>query len=249
MRGGTSLSLPFFLILKKSISLSLVLSPLSFLSLFLSCLEWHSKGHGRLHVHVSEHSPFIALTSHVKNLHTCWTHWSEYTTKHSAFITRETCTHPAWQWARPPVLSPVPQQVYHSATSTSETKFACGHAFRLEQGHHRTDRGDDLGEVTTSPSNNLLLDLRHWNCHDQAHHGYLSQTNNKSVLPRTGLARLPKRTFLGPAPLALLQRQRQAAVTLRDVGCQLLVSRQEPLLLGEIAPTLHAFHHLAPALQ
>ena len=31
-----------------------------FLRLFL--VEWHSTDHGRLHVHVSEHSPFIAAT-------------------------------------------------------------------------------------------------------------------------------------------------------------------------------------------
>ena len=48
------------------------------------------------------------------------------------------------------------------------------------------------------------------------------------------------------ALLALLQRQRHAVGTLREVGCRVLVSRQEPLRLGEV--TLHAFH-LGPALQ
>ena len=57
---------------------------------------------------------------------------------------------------------------------------------------------------------------------------------------RTCLARFAKRTSLRPALLTLLQRQRQATTTLREVGCQLLISRQEPLPLGEIA--LHAFH-------
>ena len=36
-------------------------------------------------------------------------------------------------------------------------------------------------------------------------------------------------TSLGPAILTFLQRQRQAAVILRDLGCQLLVRRHEPL--------------------
>ena len=32
-------------------------------------MECHSRDHGRLHVHVSEHSPLIALTGHVKLAH------------------------------------------------------------------------------------------------------------------------------------------------------------------------------------
>ena len=32
-------------------------------------MEWHSKDHDKLHVHVIEHSPFLALSGHVKLAH------------------------------------------------------------------------------------------------------------------------------------------------------------------------------------
>ena len=87
-------------------------------------------------------------------------------------------------WTRPPVLSPVPQQTYRSQflASPSKNKFACGHLFRHEQGHHRIDRGDDPGELNTSPTNNLLLILRHWNVHDQDAPCTLVKTNATQVL-------------------------------------------------------------------
>ena len=46
-----------------------LLFPSSFSLYLSSCVEWRSKDHGGLHVHVSEHSPFIELTSHVKLAH------------------------------------------------------------------------------------------------------------------------------------------------------------------------------------
>ena len=46
-------------------------------------------------------------------------------------------------WARPPVMSPATQH----PSSLSKTKFACGQLFRLEQSHHRIDRGDDPREM------------------------------------------------------------------------------------------------------
>ena len=126
-----------------------------------------------------------------------------------------------------------PQQAYHSSSAPSKTKFACGQLFRL-------DRGEELAEMNTSCNNNLLLDLRHCNYPDQVRQAPVSKRHHESVVTRTSLARLPRRTCLGPALLTLLQRQQQAAVTLRQLGCQDLVSRQEPLRLSEIA--LHPIH-------
>ena len=84
--------------------------------------------------------------------------------------TRETCTRPVSEAGGgamgPPVLAPVPQQAYHSSPSSllrcKKNNFACGQLFRFEHCHHRIHRGEQLGERNTSPSNNLLLDLRHW---------------------------------------------------------------------------------------
>ena len=68
-------------------SLSLSLSPCLSLSFFLSlsCMDWHSNDHGRSQVHVSEHSPFIALACHVKTVHTCWTPF---------LVFQDRCTYP-----------------------------------------------------------------------------------------------------------------------------------------------------------
>ena len=63
-------------------------------------------------------------------------------------------------------------------------------------------------------------------------------------MTRTCLATVAKRTSLGPALLALLQRQRQAAATLREP-----VSRQEPHQLGEMALLLSTSTPWSPCLS
>ena len=85
-------------------------------SLFSWC--WNSQDHGRMSVvHVSKHShknlrqqsqdhgwlpdKHISKHSH-KNLRSCWTHWYALQKKKQG------------QWARPPVLTPVPSQAIHS---------------------------------------------------------------------------------------------------------------------------------------
>ena len=65
-RVGGSWNMSFSSVFRNSQISSLLLFPFFSFSLFFlcpsSCVEWHSKDHGRLHVHESELSPFIALT-------------------------------------------------------------------------------------------------------------------------------------------------------------------------------------------
>ena len=62
------------------------------------------------------------------------------------------------------------------------------------------------------------------------------------VVPQLGVV-VDGREFLCTALLAVLPSRRRAAASLHELGCQLLVTRAEPLRLDEIA--LHAVHPVA----
>ena len=110
----------------------------------------------------------------------------------------------------------------HSPSSPSKTKFACGQQFRLEQRHHHIDRGEDLREVYSSPTNNLLLDLCRRSMPDQLRERLKSRTMTGALqwAPQGGVAmdRTVKKQRDNEAPPKLRLLTHWAAVRGRSVS-------------------------------
>ena len=93
-------------------------------------------------------------------------------------------------WARPPVFSPR-SKVASPHVLSPRSKVASPHVLSLvwrkkqkslsQQCHRLIDRGSDHGQTT----NDLLLDLRHWNSEDQVHQPHLRKQCYTRAMSKT----------------------------------------------------------------
>ena len=198
-------------------SFSCVCESLSFLcsTRFLyvaSCLQWHSEDHAWqvARARVGAFTLHCAGNARKKKVAHMWDSLVRVLA-----LTLEARRVGEGLWARPPVQSPVPHQAYVK----NPIRLWTASCLALNNATFAS-----IVEVTSRSS---------------APCAPVKTTLQKCCDANLSFE-IAKAHCLGPALLTVRQRQQQAAENLCEHGCQIVVSRQEPLRLCEVA--LHAFH-------